>query len=36
MIPGDVGVGYIERVFSALTQALNEGYIAGVAAAEYV
>lgn len=36
MIPGDVGVGYIEGVFTALTQALNEGYIAGVAAAEYV
>ena len=36
MIPGDVGVGYIERVFSALTQAFNEGYIAGVAATEYL
>ena len=35
MISGDVGVGYIEMVFSALTQALNEGYIAGVAAAAY-
>lgn len=36
MIPGDVGVGYIERVFTALTQAFNEGYIAGVAATEYL
>ena len=36
MIPGDVGVGYVERTFSALTQALNEGYIAGVAAAKYI
>lgn len=35
MIPGDVGVGYIEGVFTALTQAFNEGYIAGVSAAEY-
>ncbi len=35
MIPGEVGVGYIERVFTALTQALNEGYIAGVEAARY-
>ena len=36
MIPGDVGVGYIEGVFTALTQAFNEGYIAGTAAAEYL
>lgn len=36
MIPGDVGVGYIEGVFTALTQAFNEGYIAGVAAAKYL
>jgi len=35
MIPGDIGVGYIEGVFTALTQALNEGYIAGVEAAKY-
>ncbi len=35
MISGDVGVGYIERVFSALTQAFNEGYIAGEEAAKY-
>lgn len=36
MIPGDVGVGYIEQVFTALTQAFNEGYIAGVSAIDYV
>lgn len=36
MVPGDVGVGYVEGVFTALTQALNEGYIAGVEAARYV
>lgn len=36
MIPGDVGVCYIEGVFTALTQAFNEGYIAGTAAAEYL
>ena len=36
MVSGDVGVDYIEGVFTALTQALNEGYIAGVSAAEYV
>ncbi len=36
MISGDVGVGYIEGVFTALTQAFNEGYIAGVEAAKYV
>ncbi len=35
MISGDVGVGYIEGVFSALTQAFNEGYIAGVEAAKF-
>ena len=35
MIPGDVGVGYIEMVFTALTQAFNEGYIAGVEAVNY-
>lgn len=35
MISGDVGVGYIEGVFTALTQALNEGYIAGEEAAKY-
>ena len=35
MVPGDVGVGYVERAFSALTQAFNEGYIAGVEAAKY-
>ncbi len=36
MVPGDVGVGYVEGVFTALTQALNEGYIAGVSAARYI
>lgn len=35
MVPGDVGVGYVEGVFTALTQAFNEGYIAGVEAAKY-
>lgn len=35
MVSGDVGVGYVEGVFTALTQALNEGYIAGTAAAQY-
>ena len=36
MISGDAGVGDIERVFTALTQAFNEGCLAGVAAAEYL
>jgi succinate dehydrogenase/fumarate reductase flavoprotein subunit len=36
MISGDVGVGYIEGVFTALTQAFNEGYIAGEEAAKYL
>ena len=35
MIPGDVGVEYVERIFSCLTQAFNEGYIAGTEAAKY-
>jgi hypothetical protein len=35
MVPGEVGVNYIENVFSCLTQAFNEGYIAGVEAAAY-
>ena len=35
MVPGDVGVNYIEMVFSCLTQAYNEGYIAGVEAVKY-
>ena len=35
MIPGDIGVEYIESVFTALTQAFNEGYIAGVEAAKF-
>ena len=33
MIAGDVAVHYLEGVFSSLTQAYNEGYIAGVEAA---
>lgn len=36
MISEDAGVGDIERVFTALTQAFNEGCLAGVAAAEYL
>ena len=35
MIPGDVGVNYLEMVFSALTMAFNEGYMAGEAAINY-
>jgi fumarate reductase flavoprotein subunit len=35
MVPGEVGVNYIENVFSCLTQAFNEGYIAGEEAAAY-
>lgn len=35
MIPGDVGVQYIEGVFTALTYAFNSGYISGVEAAGY-
>ena len=35
MVPGEVGVNYIEMVFSCLTQAFNEGYIAGVEAARH-
>lgn len=34
MVPGDIGVNYIETVFTALTVALNTGYIAGVEAAK--
>lgn len=30
MIAGDVGVGYIEGIFTALHQALNESYIVSV------
>lgn len=36
MVPGDLGVGYVEGVFTALTQALNEGYIAGEEAVKYI
>ena len=32
IIAGDVGVNYLEMVFSALTQAFNEGWMAGEAA----
>ena len=35
MIPGDIGVEYVEGVFTALTQALNEGYIAGEEAGKF-
>ena len=35
MLPGTIGVRYIERVFSALTVAFNTGYIAGVEAAAF-
>jgi len=33
MFPGDLSVTYLEGVFSSLTQAYDEGYIAGVEAA---
>lgn len=36
ILPGDIGVGYIESVFSALTQAFTEGYMAGDEAVMYV
>lgn len=36
MVSGDMGVDYLERVFSSLTMAYNEGYIAGTEAAKYV
>ena len=35
MVPGDVGVQYIEGVFTALTYAFNSGYISGVEAAKH-
>ena len=35
MVAGDIGVTYIEMVFSALTYAFNSGYIAGTEAANY-
>lgn len=35
MIPGDIGVEYIEGVFTALTYAFNSGFIAGTEAAKY-
>ena len=36
IISGDVGVDYVESVFTALTQAYDEGYIAGEEAAEFI
>lgn len=36
MLPGEVGVAYIEGVLSALTTAFCSGYLAGEEAAEYV
>ena len=36
MIPGDIGVEYIEGVFTALTYAFNSGFIAGTEAAKYL
>ena len=35
MVSGDVGVDYLEGVFSSLTMAYNEGYIAGTEAGNY-
>ncbi len=35
MVSGDVAVNYLEGVFSSLTMAYNEGYIAGLEAAAY-
>ena len=35
MLPGNIGVRYIERVFSALTVAFNTGDLAGVEAAAF-
>ena len=35
MIPGDVGVEYVESVFTSLTQAYDEGFIAAEEAAAY-
>ena len=36
MVPGDIGVQYIEGIFTALTYAFNSGYISGTEAAAYV
>jgi fumarate reductase flavoprotein subunit len=35
MVSGDIGVDYLEQVFSSLTMAYNEGYIAGTEAAGF-
>ncbi len=36
MLPGEIGVRYIEGVFTALTFALNSGYLAGTRVGEYL
>jgi fumarate reductase flavoprotein subunit len=36
MLPGKIGVQYIEEVISALTYAFDSGYIAGIEAAKFV
>jgi len=36
MLPGDIGVQYIEGIISALTFAFNSGYISGVEAVRYL
>ena len=35
MVSGDIGVDYLESIFSALTMAYDEGYIAGTEAGKY-
>lgn len=35
MVSGDIGVDYLEGVFSSLTMAYNEGYIAGTEAGKF-
>ena len=36
MLPGEIGVRYIEGVFSALTWSMNSGYLAGAKASEFL
>jgi len=36
MLPGDIGVQYIESIISALTYAFNSGYISGIEAVDYI
>ena len=36
MLPGDIGAGYIETTFTALTFALTSGYIAGIETSKYI